>query len=139
MVHSFFIAEDADGVIELRVPQQGEDELLQILKSLGHFFVKATYYAQNVYHYEPKEARILQKLYKAKTYYHLKVTLWRFVRGIIPTKVRLQPMINIEETTCPLCEMEEEIELHLMSNTRTSSSEFHFLCSFRFLSSYYFF
>ena len=52
MVKSIFIEEDADRVIELQVPQQGEDELVWILESFGQFSVCTTYHAQNIYYYD---------------------------------------------------------------------------------------
>ena len=58
MVRSLFIEEDVERVIELKVPQQGEDELIWILESTGQFSVKTTYHAQNIYHYDPEEARV---------------------------------------------------------------------------------
>ena len=56
MVHSIFMEENVDKVIELRVPQKGEDKLIWLLESFGHFSVKSKYHAQNVYHFNSEEA-----------------------------------------------------------------------------------
>ena len=62
MVKSVFIEEDADRVIELRVPQKGEDELVWLLESSGRFFVRTAFHAQNIYYHEQHEAKVWQKL-----------------------------------------------------------------------------
>ena len=86
MVGSIFIEDDVDRVIELRVPQQGEDELLWILESSGQFSIKSTFHAKNIYYFNLKDVKIWQKLWNAKIHYRLMVTLRRFVWGVVPTK-----------------------------------------------------
>ena len=41
--------------------------------------------------------------------------MWRFTRGVISTRDRIQQFANIVDTSCPLCSANAETELHLMS------------------------
>ena len=45
MVKSIFIEEDAERVIELKVPQHGEEELVWLLEASGQFSVKSFFHA----------------------------------------------------------------------------------------------
>ena len=58
MIRSIFIEEDVDWVIELWVIHQGEDELVWILESSGHFSMKIAYHAQNTYYFNKEDAVI---------------------------------------------------------------------------------
>ena len=58
MVHRIFIEDDVEKVIELCVPQRGEDELVLILKAFGKFSVKIAFHAQNVYYFNQDETKI---------------------------------------------------------------------------------
>ena len=115
MVRSIFIEEDVDRVIELRVPQRGEDELVWILEASGKFSVRIAFHAQNVYYFDQDKAKTWQQLWNSKIHYWLKVIVWWFARGIVPTRERIQSFTNLVDISCPLCSVDEEIDLHIMA------------------------
>lgn len=53
------------------------------------------------------------EIWKTKIHERLKMHLWRIAANYLPTKSLLARYINIGDTTCSLCGMEEEICLHL--------------------------
>ena len=76
-------------MLELRVPQKGEDELIWIFESSRQFFVKIAFHAQNIYYHDLDEDKIWQQLWNSKIHYRLKVVLWHFAHVIIFTRERL--------------------------------------------------
>ena len=45
----------------------------------------------------------------------MKVTLWRFTKGVILTRSRVQEFANLVDISCPLCSSDAETELHIMA------------------------
>ena len=55
MVCSIFNKEDMGWVIELKISQQGQDELVWALEDFGQFPIKFTIYAHNLYYFRREE------------------------------------------------------------------------------------
>ena len=66
-----------------------------------------------MYYFNQEDAKIWQALWNSKIHYRLKVTLWRFVRGVIPTRDRLQVFANLVDISYPLYVAELEDDLHM--------------------------
>ena len=41
--------------------------------------------------------------------------LWRFAKGIIPTRDRIQTFANLVDTSCLVCSSDVETKLHIMA------------------------
>ena len=58
MVCSIFVDENANGIIEHKMPQEDEDELVWILESLDLSSMKSTFNAMNMYYFTKDEVII---------------------------------------------------------------------------------
>ncbi|RZC94028.1 hypothetical protein C5167_016722 [Papaver somniferum] len=59
-------------------------------------------------------ATIWKELWKMKLPHHIKLFIWKCLKGIVPTRLRLSQAMQDIETHCEICKQEEESMYHLL-------------------------
>lgn len=75
--------------------------------------MKSAYWVDNEDRFSSPNVEIWRNIWKSNLHERQKVFLWRIASGCFPIRKKLSKFIHLDNSLCPLCEQEDEDELHL--------------------------
>ena len=82
----------------------------------GQFSVKSCYRLIIEGGNSSSSVSFTKKIWKASIHERLKMHLWRIAFNLLPTKDKLNEFSSSSDTSCPLCNVESELALHLFTH-----------------------
>ena len=115
MIKEIFDSDSADAILTIPIPSNPrQDKMIWLPNLKGNFSVKSVHKVayHNVNNNDQAQSH-WKKLWKAKLPERLKMLLWRIDANAMPNKVNLQRRIQHTNTSCSLCNSNEETNIHL--------------------------
>ena len=115
MIKEIFDSDSADAILTIPIPSNPkQDKMIWLPNLKGNFSVKSVHKVayHNVNNNDQAQSH-WKKLWKAKLPERLKMLLWRIGANAMPNKVNLQRRIQHTNTSCSLCNSNEETNIHL--------------------------
>lgn len=109
LVQALFSKETTDLILKMHLVQYGCDRLIWEPSKTGEFTVESTYKAltnssNNTDHRNHRVTSVIWKrLWKKKAPHKVKLFIWKCLRKIVPTRVKINNYRKDIETICPRC------------------------------------
>ncbi|XP_074367955.1 uncharacterized protein LOC141708293 [Apium graveolens] len=117
LVRQNFVQEDADAILETRIPQRDvADQVVWVHSSNGAYTAKRAYhfwYESNIGLHATPSCVGWKRIWHLNIPHKIKVFVWRYCRNVVPVRWRLNSRGIRIPITCPMCETDVEHMIHL--------------------------
>ncbi|XP_042979916.1 uncharacterized protein LOC122310096 [Carya illinoinensis] len=123
LVQAIFRQEEAKCICNIPISIKGmDDKVIWGLSDKGLFSVKSAYFTdlEKIKHKtgetsnSDQNERIWRKVWRLTSSGKVKQFLWKALNGIPPTRSNLFKRMVVDNSTCPICNREEETALHVL-------------------------
>ena len=128
-IQGLFIEEYTKPILQLQIFIVDDDKLMWPFTTLGHFTPKLAYKSiinhqnelaqppQNVHMSSAKQnGRLWLTLWNLNVHQRYKVILWRIKNGVLPTRFKIDNLVDVDNTFCPICNHNLKTNIDFLQN-----------------------